>query len=101
MVQYMRDVATPTGLIDVSELHPLPVKTSYPNAQVITKSDTTTYNPPLRALYIGGTGNVSVDTAGGQPGVLFSALPVGAIIPVTAVKVNSTNTTATLIVGMW
>jgi hypothetical protein len=101
MTQYLRDVTSTKGLTETSEKFPFPTANSYPNAQVITKSDSTTYDPPIRALYVGGTGNISVDMAGGQTAVLFSTIPAGTIIPVTAVKVNSTNTTATTIVGLW
>jgi hypothetical protein len=55
---------------------------------------------PTRSIYIGGAGNLSVLMAGGQT-TLFSALPVGTILPVSCLRINATNTTATLIVAMW
>lgn len=71
------------------------------NAQAIVKSDTTTYNPPIRVLYVGGAGDVAVTTAQGDV-VTFSALAAGAVIDWLAIaKVMSANTTATLLVGAW
>lgn len=47
-------------------------------------------------LYIGGTGDVEVVTAAGDE-IIFSAVPVGMIIPVLVKRVKSASTTATLI----
>lgn len=71
------------------------------HALVITKSDYNTLPAPTRALYVGGAGDVQVDTLGGEEKTLFSSVPAGTIIPVQVVKVWSTSTTATLIVAMW
>ena len=51
-------------------------------------------------LYVGGTGDVRVLTAGGDD-VIFSAVPAGTFMPVNVVRVYATNTTATNIVAMW
>lgn len=68
-------------------------------AVAITTSDATTYDPPLRALYVGGAGNVALTTRGGQT-VTLTAPPVGTLIDwVLITKVMATNTTATLLVG--
>lgn len=67
------------------------------DAFAVTKSDTTQIQAD--ALYIGGTGDVAVVTKGGTT-VTFSAVPVGAILPIRCTKVMSTNTTATLILGL-
>jgi hypothetical protein len=67
------------------------------DAAVITPSDTAFVD--LNGLYIGGTGNLTVITGAGNS-VLFTALPVGTQIRnLHIVKVMSTGTTATLIVG--
>lgn len=71
------------------------------NSQAITKSDATTYSPPIRVLYVGGAGDVAVTTVQGDV-VTFSALAAGAAIDWLAItKVMSTNTTATLLNGSW
>ncbi len=66
-------------------------------ATVITKSDTTQLY--LMGLYVGGAGNVQVDTGRGDKAVLFSNIPAGSIIPLVITKVYSTNTSATNMVG--
>lgn len=67
----------------------------------VTKSDTTVFSTPTRYLYIGGTGDVAVLLNGDSAPVTFSAVPVGTVLPVSVVKVMSTNTTATLILGLY
>lgn len=81
-----------------------PVQNLTPRSAVaITKSDTTVYDNsnmgPLSGLYIGGAGDVAVTTANGEV-TTFSAVPVGTVLPITCSKVMSTNTTATLILGL-
>jgi len=63
----------------------------------VTKSDSTVV--AFDALYVGGAGDVAVTTPLGSV-LTFSAVPAGSIIPIRCVRVMSTNTTATLIVGM-
>jgi hypothetical protein len=54
---------------------------------------------PVRALYIGGLGNVTInDTGNGQ--VTFHNVQTGTILPVMARRVWATGTTATNIVGL-
>jgi hypothetical protein len=54
---------------------------------------------PVRALYIGGSGNVRInDTGGGS--VIFYNVPAGTILPVMARRVWLTSTTASNIVGL-
>jgi hypothetical protein len=66
-------------------------------AYAITPHDTNTQN--ARALYIGVTGDVAVETRGRSTSVVFKAVPVG-VLPVQVVKVLSTGTTATNILGL-
>lgn len=73
---------------------------SYPHAFVITKHDVDELPNVTRAIYIGGTGHMKVLTVSGET-VLFSALPVGTILRIRAKQVFSTDTTATLMVGMY
>lgn len=66
----------------------------------ITKSDTTVYNPPLRGLWVGGTGDVALLAIGSTVAVTLSAVPAGTLIDLVMIeKVMSTNTTASLMVG--
>lgn len=68
-------------------------------AQAITVSDVTVYSPPLEAIYVGGAGNVTVITSGGDT-VTFTAPPVGSKIEGSFSKVKAA-TTATLLIGQW
>lgn len=70
---------------------------TYSSAKAITTSDTTPQT--YRAIYVGGAGNVTVVTEGGDT-VTFTAPPVGSIIPVSVQLVKATLTTATLLVGL-
>lgn len=53
-----------------------------------------------RGLYVGGAGNVEVIMLAGNT-VIFSAVPVGTILPIRVTHVLAANTTATLIVALW
>mgnify|MGYP003142377500 FL=1 len=68
-------------------------------AASITPSDGADLAFVARALYVGGTGNIKIDTPNGDT-VTFNAVPVG-ILPVRANKVYSTGTTATNIVALY
>lgn len=67
-------------------------------AFAVTKSDATIIS--ARGLYIGGTGDVVVDTLAGDTDVTFSSVPAGSVLPVRCVKVKAA-TTATNIVGLY
>lgn len=69
----------------------------------ITKSNTTVYEPYLRALYVGVTGDVTIRAPGQTDAavVTFVAVPGGTILPVKVDKVMSTGTTATSVVGLY
>lgn len=53
-----------------------------------------------RALWVGGVGDVDVVTPDGVNAVI-SAVPAGTLLPIRAKRVNSTATTATLIVAIY
>lgn len=73
---------------------------SFQAAQAVTPSDSTTYTPPLAALYVGGTGGVTVVPASGGAAVLFAGVPAGTVLPIACSKVMATGTSATGIVGL-
>lgn len=71
---------------------------AFRRAAAVTPSDTAdNYGV---ALYVGGAGNVSVITEGGDT-VTFTAPPVGSILPVRFTNVRATGTTATNLVRLW
>lgn len=67
-------------------------------AAAITPSDTVTYGTPIWRIYVGGTGDVKVDTLSGT-GIIYKAVPVGSYIYPNATRVYSTGTSATNLVG--
>lgn len=67
--------------------------------EAVTPHDTTQLAVVSSAIYVGGLGDVTVLTIGGQT-ITFKAVPVGTILPIRAVRVNSTATTATLMVAL-
>lgn len=69
------------------------------SAAAVTKSDSTVLTG-VRALYVGGAGDVAVQFPGGASTVTFSAVPAGSILPIQVVKVMDA-TTATAIVALF
>jgi hypothetical protein len=65
----------------------------------ITKSDSTVYNPPFRAIYVGGGGIVKVRSANGDDNVEWT-VPAGGYILCRCDKIYSATTTATLLIGL-
>lgn len=70
------------------------------DAAAVTPHDSTNFSSMTRALYVGVTGNVTVVMKSGAV-VLFSAVPVGTILPVRCSRVNATGTTASGIVALF
>lgn len=64
----------------------------------VTKSDTTTYDPPLRSLYVEGAGDVAFVGLDGVTDIW--AVPDNFIIPVAMVQVLSAGTDATGLHGI-
>ena len=73
----------------------------------VVTSDTVGYtnsisgaNQMARALYVGVAGDVTVLAADGSV-VLFTAVPIGGIIPILHSRVNDTGTTATNMTALY
>lgn len=67
------------------------------NAEAITPHDTNAN--AFDAIYVGGAGNVSVETVGGQI-TTFTAPAVGSTLYIKTRRVRATGTTATNLVGL-
>ena len=52
-----------------------------------------------RALYVGGGGSVAVVMASGET-VFFADMQAGAVYPIRAIRILTTGTTATSLVGL-
>lgn len=76
------------------------VTASARGGEAVVKSDTVDFAKVSKAIYVGGTGDVAAVMADGTV-LLYSAVPVGTILPIQAKRINSTNTTATLMVAMY
>jgi len=70
------------------------------NAFAITPNNSVDLATNTRAIYIGGNGNISLITVGGNT-VTFVGLLAGTLLPIRASRVNSTSTTATNLVGLY
>jgi len=71
--------------------------TKYGHAIAVTPSDTVLQ--AYEGIYIGGAGNLTVIMESGQS-ALFTAPPVGTLLPIRVKQVMATGTTATAIVGL-
>lgn len=76
---------------------PMSALLSAKNFYAVTPSDTA--SQPGLLLYVGGTGNVTLQTTNGV-NVTFEAVPVGYYIPATFGRVMATGTTATNLVAL-
>ena len=65
----------------------------------ITPSDANQI-PIVRAIYVGGAGNIAIKGPGMVNAVTFIGVPVGTTLMVSAQYVMATNTTATNLVGL-
>jgi hypothetical protein len=70
------------------------------DAFAITPHDTNPLTTPVRAVYIGGAGDVNLITLAGNT-VLFAGALAGTWLPIRCSHVLSTDTTATNLVGMY
>ncbi len=64
----------------------------------VTPSDTVNLTSPARALWVGVSGDVSVEMVGLGSAIVFKGAQ--GILPVSVTRVNSTNTDATDIVAL-
>jgi hypothetical protein len=67
---------------------------------IYSMSPQTSMGNPGCNLYIGGTGNVSVITIGGDQ-LTFNGVPAGTTLPIQVRRLRLTGTTATLVNGLW
>lgn len=74
------------------------VAASATSSGAVTKSDSTVLQ--FRAVYVGGAGDVAIKHTEGGAAVTYVGVPAGTILPVSGVRVMSTNTTATSMVWM-
>lgn len=72
----------------------------YSTAIAVTPSDATDFaSGRCDAIYVGGAGNITAIVGGSA--VLFTAVPVGTVLRISATRVNATGTTATAMVALY
>ncbi len=69
------------------------------DAFAITPNDATDILEVTRALYVGGSGDITLVTKGGTQ-VTFVGISAGAFLPIRASRVLATGTSSTNIVGL-
>jgi hypothetical protein len=67
--------------------------------RAVTPSDTVPLPYASKALYIGGTGSVSIIGVEDTAAVTFAGVPAGTVLRVRAKQVMQTNTSATSIIA--
>lgn len=70
------------------------------NGVAIVPSDTVALTNATRAIYVGGTGDVTV-ILNGSGTVTFKAVPAGTWLWIAAGTVKAAGTTATLMLALW
>jgi hypothetical protein len=93
------DDAAPVFLVDPATGAAVGATGPYANALPVTPADVGSLPATTRALWIGGAGNVTVDTLGGQT-VTLTAVAAGTLLPLQVSRVRAA-TTATLVVALW
>jgi hypothetical protein len=69
-------------------------------AASVTPSDSSDLSNVSRYLYVGGTGDITATSQGGDS-IVFKAVPVGTVLPVALSRIKATGTTATNLVVIW
>lgn len=76
------------------------IESSARNGEAVTKSDAADLAQTSRGIYVGGAGDVAAVMVGGAV-LTFSAVPAGTLLPIRCTRINSTNTTATLMLALY
>lgn len=68
--------------------------------ETVTKSDTVNLTNISRKVWVGGAGNLAVVMADGSTGTI-AGVAAGTMLEIRIARVNSTNTTATLMLSFY
>jgi len=70
-------------------------------AAPLTKSDANVIDPPTKAIYVGGAGDVTVLMADDSTPVTFAGVQAGTLLPIRIQKLMSTGTAATSVLALY
>ncbi len=87
-------------MVDEFSEHQAGLASPMENGFSITPHDTTDLTYVTRGLYVGGSGHVKVDLAGGDT-VTLNSMAAGVVHLLRVTRVYSTGTAATSIVGLY
>lgn len=90
-------------MVALTDPNGMPVSFDGPATKLIsiTKSDATDLtSSKIRALWVGGAGDVAVIALNDTVAVTIASVPAGTLLPIAVTKVMSTNTSASSIVGI-
>lgn len=79
---------------------PLTLTSPATSAASVTPDDTLPLKCTSRAIYVGNTGDISVEMKDGQI-VDFVNVQGGTVLAVRAIRIRQTGTTATGVVALW
>ena len=71
------------------------------NYFAVTPHDSTNFTYETRGIWVGTGGDIAVLGFGDSTAVVFANVAAGTLLPLRAVRVDSTNTTASDIVGLY
>jgi hypothetical protein len=71
------------------------------NAVAVTPDDNNDLADVTRFLYVGGTGDVTVNMLGTGSAIQLKAVPVGTLLPIWVTRVKATGTSATNLVALY
>lgn len=86
--------------IDTYRKHGRSLTSPPEEAAAIVPSDSLSLDHATRAIYVGTGGDLHLRMLGGGEVTLANAMP-GSLIPIRAVQVFATGTTASALVGLW
>jgi hypothetical protein len=67
---------------------------------VVTPSDATTFQGTVRAIWVGGAGDVAVRMARDQSVLTIKGVQIGTLLPLCVDRIMATNTTATNLLAL-
>lgn len=71
------------------------------SAVVVTPSDSVDLALPSRAIWVGSSGNISVEMEEDGTAIVFTGVANGTLLPIAVSRVNSSLTTASSIVALY